>query len=307
MDESLKERAKGRWRGILLGAGVGPDYLTGKQSPCPMCGGKDRFHFSDYQGRGGWYCNPCGGGDGFKLLMLLHGVDFAGACRIVEREIGAAPLALPKPDDDRGRRQRLKAIWARGKPLDGQDTASRYLEARKIRRLPAANSVRFLSNLDYWDGKLRLFFPAMVARVVAPDDSAATLHRTYLVEPGVKAPVDKCKLLMPGRVPAGGAVRLAPCEDVLGIAEGIETALSASELSGLPVWACLTAGALVKWTPPPGVRRIVIFGDADASFCGQNVAYGLAYKLTTMYKALKVEVEFPPIGFKDYNEFALRS
>lgn len=306
MDSSLKERAHGRWRGILLGAGIGPDYLTGKNVPCPMCGGKDRFRFSDWQAAGGWYCNQCGGGDGFKLLMKLQGVDFIGACRIVEREIGSAPVALPKPDDERGRQNRLRGIWTRGTPLDGQDCASRYLGSRSIRRLPTAASVRFIDALDYWMDTVRLCFPAMVARVAAPGDDSATLHRTFLAEPGVKAPVEKCKMLMPGRVPIGGAVRLAPYEDVLGVAEGIETALSAMELFGWPVWACTSAVALLKWTPPPGVRRVIIFGDQDQNYCGQSVAYGLAHRLTMTFKTPKVEVKLPPAEFKDFNDF-LRS
>jgi putative DNA primase/helicase len=45
-----------------------------------------------------------------------------------------------------------------------------------------------------------------------------------------------------------------PHQDVLGIAEGIETALSASILFNVPVWAALTEGLLQEWVPPPDVR-----------------------------------------------------
>ncbi|NYY79755.1 hypothetical protein DMH17_06695 [Raoultella planticola] len=33
-----------------------------------MCGGADRFRFDDKEGRGTWFCNQCGAGDGLKLV-----------------------------------------------------------------------------------------------------------------------------------------------------------------------------------------------------------------------------------------------
>ena len=44
--EPIKERARGRWQGILPAIGVSSQYLTGKHGPCPMCGGKDRFRWT---------------------------------------------------------------------------------------------------------------------------------------------------------------------------------------------------------------------------------------------------------------------
>jgi putative DNA primase/helicase len=110
-------------------------------------------------------------------------------------------------------------------------------------------------------------------------------------------------MLFPGKIPVGGAVRLGPADVKMGVAEGIETALSAAQLFGFSVWACLSAGALVKWEPPPGARSIVIFGDRDESFCGQMTSYSLAYRLKTMYRSLtEIEVRFPVDGFGDFND-----
>ena len=53
-------------------------------------------------------------------------------------------------------------------------------------------------------------------------------------------------MLVPGPVPKGGAVRLFPPAEAMGIAEGIETALSAAQLSGLPVWAALNTVNIEK-------------------------------------------------------------
>ena len=65
----------------------------------------------------------------------------------------------------------------------------------------------------------------------------------------------------------------------MGVAEGIETALSASLLYQLPVWACCNQGLLRQWQPPEGCTHVTIFGDNDSSFVGQAAAYELAWRL----------------------------
>src|SRR5439155_22198569 len=76
MLNSTIERAKGRWPGILAALGIPANALTGKHGPCPMCGGKDRFRFSDNDGSGDYICSQCGAGYGMRLLEKFHGWDF---------------------------------------------------------------------------------------------------------------------------------------------------------------------------------------------------------------------------------------
>ncbi len=86
--------------------------------------------------------------------------------------------------------------------------------------------------------------------------------------------------LMPGTIAPGSAVRLFDAGSTLGIAEGIETALAAASLFGLPrVWAAVNASQLAKWLPPVEATEIIVFGDADAAFVGQAAAYALAHRL----------------------------
>jgi putative DNA primase/helicase len=66
----------GRWPGVLNALGMPSHYLTGKHTPCPICGGKDRFRFLDTGGRGTFICNQCGDGNGFTLVMWWKGVTF---------------------------------------------------------------------------------------------------------------------------------------------------------------------------------------------------------------------------------------
>jgi putative DNA primase/helicase len=87
----------------------------------------------------------------------------------------------------------------------------------------------------------------------------------------------------------------------MGVAEGIETALSASIMYGVPVWACINKTILAKWEPPKIARRILIFADNDANFSGQAKAYHLANRLTVQHK-LDVEVLIPPEIGEDWND-----
>jgi putative DNA primase/helicase len=131
----------------------------------------------------------------------------------------------------------------------------------------------------------------MIARVTDADGLSINIHRTFLTEDGEKASVEAPRRLMPGSVPKGSAVRLGGGLGTLGVAEGIETALSAAALFSVPVWACLSATLLMSWSPPIGVRRVIICGDNDQGYAGQAAAYALGHRL--MGQEFEVEVRIP--------------
>jgi putative DNA primase/helicase len=136
--------------------------------------------------------------------------------------------------------------------------------------------------------------------VTAPNGAPSILHRTYLTDDGNKAPVAEPRLWMPGTIAKGSAIRLTPAATVLGIAEGIETALSASALFGMPCWAAGNASNLTARQPPDESKRIVIFGDNDPNYVGQAAAFALARRLGSRTRA--VEVQIPTEVDTDWND-----
>jgi putative DNA primase/helicase len=297
--QPLKDRAQGRWRGILPAIGIPASFLTGKHGPCPLCGGKDRYRWDNKDGRGSWICSQCGAGDGISLVMQKFGWDFREAARQIDTVIGTSPAENAKPErSERDKRDAMNKLWRSGAPIQAGDPVARYLYARAgLTQFPPC--LRTVASLRY-AGERPSSHPAMIAMMTAPDGKATILHRTYLTADGRKADVEAPRRMMPGSIAKGSAVRLAEPTDVLGIAEGIETALSAAALFGVPCWAALTAGLLATWAPPEGMRRIIIFGDNDTGFAGQAAAYGLARRLWGA--DFTIDVEIPATSGLDWND-----
>jgi putative DNA primase/helicase len=295
----LKDRALGRWLGILPALGIRKSFLTGKHGPCPMCGGKDRWRWDNREGRGTWICSKCGAGDGIALVMQINGWKFREAAKQIETIIGSVSTYEPKRErSDREKRDAMNKLWRSGKTIEANDPVGRYL-ARRVGLTSFPSCLRTASDLRYqsdWPS----FHPAMIAMVTGPDGAPSILHRTYLTADGRKASVDAPRRMMPGTVAKGSAIRLAPPIDALGIAEGIETALSASALFGIPCWAAANAGMLAAWQPPPEVKRIIIFGDNDPGYEGQAAAYALARRLRS--DKCTVEVHVPADSGADWND-----
>ena len=311
----VRAETQGRWRGILAALGLNAAQVSGKRTECPICrnGPKsDSFRLDDKDGRGTWFCNHDGAGDGVALVMKMRGVDFKGALELIRPLVGAVPFSPPKADRDTTpeAREEMAALWKRAKPLDGHCAASRYLRSRGIDLAVWPAALRLVDELPLTeDGtNVRRIMPAMLARFFAPDGTRGILHRTWLPDvwrPGVKV----CRKMWRGAVPSGGAVRLGPAAEVLGICEGIETSFAASILHRIPVWAALSAVCLIKWDPPPEAKEIVVFGDNDMSFTGQMAAYSLAHRLRL--KQIPVSVCVPDkeegSGNVDWNDVLINT
>lgn len=292
----------GRWRGMLPMLGVDSRFLTGKHGPCPVCDGTDRFRFDDKEGKGTWICSKCGAGDGFALVMRLKGWDFKEAAAEVQALIGKVPPdATPRRETNEQRlRDAMNAVWQAGVLVEAGDPVGKYLAARGIRLSAFPPALRYHEKCRY-QGDEASWHPAMLAKVVGPDGKPCSVHRTYLTANGTKAALPEARKLMAGKMAKGCAIRLAPVAPKLGIAEGIETALSASIIWNMPVWAAVSAGMLMQWEPPASVTEVVVFADNDKSYAGQSAGFALAHRLAAV-KGLTVSVEMPVDQGCDWND-----
>lgn len=270
------DEAIGRWPGILPALGIESRYLVNRHGPCPVCEGKDRFRFDDKEGRGTWYCNQCGHGDGFELLKLVNGWSFQDAAKQVDKIIGTvAAQPVIKDRTEQSKLEALRTVWTASREVKPGDPVWRYLTGRLgVESIPAA--IRFHPGVRHSEGGT---YPAMLAKMVYPDGSGASIHRTYLTADGHKAPVETVKKFMSGKPLNRAAVRLSAIQEYIGIAEGIETALAASVRFQTPVWAATNAVLLESWVPPVGVKQVLIAGDNDSSYTGQSAAFNLARRL----------------------------
>lgn len=296
----LSHQYRHQWSGILAGLGVSSTALRNRHGPCPVCGGKDRFRYDDKGGLGTFFCTHCGAGDGPKLAMLFRGWQFPELLAHLQsgnRETsGAPPVAAAlaeREETDEAKRQRMNRLWGKAMPITAMDPAGLYLTSR-LGRFPTCLGLRFQPSCPYPKGDE---YPAMLAVFIGPDGTPSGLHRTYVTADGRKAPVISPKLSL-GPLVDGGAVRLAPPAERMGIAEGIETALAASILFNMPVWAALNANRLAVWQPPEGTREVLIFADNDASFTGQLAAFDLAARLEA--RGINATIETPVVENSDW-------
>jgi hypothetical protein len=98
-----------------------------------------------------------------------------------------------------------------------------------------------------------------------------------------------------------GAVRLGAAQEIMGIAEGTETALSAMMLTGMSVWASLGGKRLHNVELPAFVREVHIFADNDQP--GREAAYRASDVHLKLGRT--VEMRRPPSEFKDYITISL--
>jgi putative DNA primase/helicase len=300
----LWERCNGRWRSILIALGIDPRCLTGKQVPCPICGGRDRFRFDNKRGDGTWFCNQCRAGQGIKLAMLFTGTtDYKTIAEKIEAAIGRTPPDPVRTEpSEAAKRAAMNKLWCASNPVSPGDPVDLWMRHRGLGASSYPVCLRHVG-LRY-SGPPVTVHPGMLAMMSAPTSEPVMIHRTFLTPGGTKAPVDKVRMFCPGKVPPGGAVRLTPAASTMGVAEGIETSLAAIKLFGIPTWAALNDGGVEKFEPPTAVEHLVIFGDNDTNGVGQKAAYGLASRLAPM---MHVEVRIPDLEGSDWNDVLLNA
>jgi putative DNA primase/helicase len=292
--KTVKAEAEGKWFGIMRRLGI--DVGNGKHGPCPVCSGKDRFRFDD-KNQGLWFCNQCcpNSGDGFALVQKVLGVGFPEALKVVAGQVGHVEKGEYKPEP-KASRSLLRKIYKESTPIQSGDTVHKYLQNRGL----SVISERLRFHPRCYEPETHEECHAMLATFMLPDGTAITIHRTFLTFDGRKQNIKNPKKILPAlKKMTGGAIRLFdPNEGVIGVAEGIETALAVKELTNIPTWSVVSSSLMEAFIPPVGIKAVFIFADKDENFAGQKAAYTLANRLIVRDK-IESDVKMPDV-FGDF-------
>lgn len=251
---------------------------------CPSCG-YCAFVLRSRQGKLLWHCHACQDGMAVAAALKLDSPYIRGDRRTLQK---------PRHVLGRAKVEFARKLWSDGTPIHGTVVES-YLHQRGLNG-PYPFTLRYIADCKHAPTASR--WPAMVAAVTRwPDKQPCAIHRTYLQSDGGGKINHPQARMMLGNA-TGGAVRLAPHTERLGIAEGIETALSVQQATGLPMWACLSTSGLQNVTLPDEVREVVICADHDPP--GLRAAQTTAERLLSSGRSVKIAI--PPQAGHDFND-----
>ncbi|WP_321158136.1 toprim domain-containing protein [Providencia stuartii] len=302
------DAAHGQWAKIFAHYGLPP--ITGKKhfkGKCPICEQKGKFRIDDKDGRGTYICK-CSAGTGFQLLERTQGKEFKTLADEVDQLLGNVrqkeapkqPVNTTKADYQ----NKLIKCFA-GMPDLKNTSAALYLQERGVFSLPAEH-VRFCENQPVKTSSGVQHFQAMWAIATDSKGKACYLHRTYL-NGSKKAPVPVVKKMNSLQddkyldYAESVAIRMFPVASTLGVAEGIETALSCKQIYNVNMWSTMNANHMTKFIAPKGVKHLIVFADTDWSATGHAAAFECANRnLMANNDVELVSVRWPDNG--DFND-----
>ncbi|ECY7584861.1 DNA primase [Salmonella enterica subsp. enterica serovar Newport] len=287
--ETVKQ-ACGHWPHILPALGV--KVIKNRHQSCPVCGGSDRFRFDDKEGRGTWFCNQCGAGDGLKLVEKVFGVSASEAAGKVNAVTGNLPPVAPEviaaaEAETEADRKAAAALAVRLMDKTRPATGNAYLTRKGFPALECLTltAVHKTGGVTFRAGD-----------VVVPlyDNTGALVNLQLINSEGLK------------RTLKGGQVKGA-CHVIEGkkqagkrlwIAEGYATALTVHHLTEETVMVALSSVNLLSLASLARQKhpacQIVLAADRDLNGNGQSKAAAAA-------DACEGIVALPPV-FGDWND-----
>lgn len=283
-------QACGHWPNILPALGV--KVMKNRHQACPVCGGSDRFRFDDKEGRGTWFCNQCGAGDGLKLVEKVFGVSASEAAGKVNAVTGNLSPVAPE----------MIAAAEAGTEADRKAAAA--LAAKLMEKTQPASGNAYLTRkgfpalecltLTAMHKTGGVTFRAGDVVVSLHDDTGALVNLQLINSDGLK------RTLKGGQVK--GACHVIEGQKQAGkrmwIVEGYATALTVHHLTGETVMVALSSVNLLSLASLARHKypacQIVLAADRDLNGDGQS-------KATAAAGACEGIVALPPV-FGDWND-----
>ena len=294
------------------------------QVPCPFGGqGVTKFRFiisnNEWDLTGAAYHEDHGRLDGISLVAMAERVDIAQALNIIAEMCGGldkvtdgmlrqhhtqvSEMKELTPDEVAKRNHWLSIVAEACTPASQSDVVAKYLKHRGLKGDMSLLPQCLFFNpalLHVNDEKQKSFWPGLVASVTDENYDVVSLHRHYITREGKKAPVDKVKKMMsPNRRTINGcSIKLdAPIfidgQGLIGVCEGLETALAVREATGMPMWAGIDAGKMRSMDIPKEITTVVIWGDHDRSKTGDIKSEELKARLEQEVPGRNVIIHIP--------------
>lgn len=207
-----------------------------------------------------------------------------------QREV--RPRREPAPEPEHEPDHDALRIWHEAKAPAPDSAVWQYLHRERGLTLDIPPTIRAGTTL-HLD---RIVMPIMVAAVQRPDGKLVSVQTTILTLAGKKAAVS-----LPRKTTGAlgcGAVRLGAACAVMGLAEGVETALAAIELTGITCWASLGATRMWRVAIPDVCREVHIFADDDEA--GRAAAERTAH--AHRQAGRRVHIRVPQDGCNDWSD-----
>lgn len=254
--------AIGKWGLIFKSYGLPPiDPRRHYKGESPCCGRKGKIRIDDREGKGTFIC-ACGEhGNGWRLLEIKTGRPARELLRDVDLIIGNTYKSdeIPVANDENAKLQRFINAWKSGSRVNGTNVES-YLNSRGIFTMPA-RAVKCVNGSMF---------------AIASDDHVNAVYAHITALKGTEKAFDECRKmhsLQPNNDShTSVAVRLFDMQSTLGIAEGIETALSCKQLYKTNTWATMNTSIMKRFIAPKGVNHLIIYADHDRNCAGLAAA-----------------------------------
>jgi putative DNA primase/helicase len=197
--------------------------------------------------------------------------------------------------------RRAMILWQEAKPPKGTIVEA-YLRGRRCSLEPVLDGdvIRFHPCCPFRADRV----PTMLALITeAVTGEPIGVHRTAIEDDGsgkreLGEGISSKKMLGVAR---GGVIRLQPASLHLGIAEGIETALSAAQVFGMPVWAAISNGGVAAFPILKWVQRLTVFADHDNAGIKAARECGRRYEMS----GIAGEIHIPPVVKSDWNDWLM--
>ncbi|ADU15384.1 hypothetical protein Astex_3774 (plasmid) [Asticcacaulis excentricus CB 48] len=194
-----------------------------------------------------------------------------------------------------------RSLWSQGLPVTGTVSECWLRMARKIARPLASAVLRHARDVPYrvYDPKFASGSHAFLAKVTQRDGEHTGTEITYLTPTGRKAIHLRIPRKLVGSKPPGASVHIDPVATEMVVAEGVTSALSASQYFDLPCHALLGVKSFPSWRPPAGVRHVVIAAEPG----GAGEKFSGLLQVALLREGYRCRREFPPEGLSDFNAF----